>query len=367
MGAQEILAGVSGALSGGLSGYQWGKERQDRKDQQTEQNRLRKEEEDRKKAADAAKQGENDRMIAAQKEIIESLPDTNPDGSPNTLKTALRVQYGFKGNLGSTIVKDAGQTERHNTVSGDTTAKEAGATNRKGMDIDFGYDKLFTDSTDRRHAVDTQEQGRNSRWMTPSGNARLGSETTRRGQDIGASTATRGQDVTAATATRGQDVRSKDSRYRADKQNALFQGLYGPTPVVPGPQPVAPTPAGGGSGAPQEPDNPSAAVSSGSPPPPVRSPLPIAPRAAAAPKPVGGMSQSLTTPTAPTRSPLPIAPRAAAPSPAATPMTALTAKATTTLAAYNVERDPAKKRALAAQLAELKRQRDALLAGGGPQ
>jgi hypothetical protein len=58
-----------------------------------------------------------------------------------------------------------------------------------------------------------RELGRMPKAATP--DAALGSETSRRGQDIGAQTAVRGQDITAQTATRGQDM--TDARAAATK------------------------------------------------------------------------------------------------------------------------------------------------------
>lgn len=57
-----------------------------------------------------------------------------------------------------------------------------------------------------------REGGENARWQTPSGNARLGSQTTMRGQDIGAQTQMRGQDMTYGAATRGQDMTAETAR-----------------------------------------------------------------------------------------------------------------------------------------------------------
>lgn len=66
----------------------------------------------------------------------------------------------------------------------------------------------------KRATPDAQlrEGGENARWMTPSGNAQLGAQTTMRGQDIGASTAMRGQDITA----RGQDISAETARRGQD-------------------------------------------------------------------------------------------------------------------------------------------------------
>ena len=178
------LSGVAGGIRGGMTEFARQQEHNQRQSQIDESARIRDEEGRRKREKDANDEGERQRMIAAQREIIDSMPDENPDGSPNTLKTALKVQYGFKGNIGSTIVRDAGQTARHEAPSGSVIANNQGAMDRLTENLTFSYDKL-----------NTEEAGRNARWATPSGNAKLGSETTRRGQDVGASTARRGQDV----------------------------------------------------------------------------------------------------------------------------------------------------------------------------
>lgn len=220
MAVQDILAGVSGALSGGLQGYSAEKDSQERKAERDEQNRIRNDEVDRKKALDANNETERQRQIAAQQAIIASWPDTKADGSPNELKLAMQVQYASpKGNLGSTIVSQAGQTQRHNTASGDTIAREAGQNDRADKNSAYLYDKLFT-----------EEDGRNNRWATPSGNATLGAATTRRGQDVSASTTRRGQDIGASTATRGQDLtfqlgttRDKTTRDLGTARNAILK------------------------------------------------------------------------------------------------------------------------------------------------
>lgn len=63
--------------------------------------------------------------------------------------------------------------------------------------------------------AELRERGATIRHLEPSGSAALGSETTRRGQDIGANTTTRGQDITAETARRGQDLAAEAARLKA--------------------------------------------------------------------------------------------------------------------------------------------------------
>jgi hypothetical protein len=136
-------------------------------------------------------------------------------------------------------ITQGGANYRHDTVSGDTSAREAGSDRRLTRNLDFGLKKLNTDSADRRYGVD------------------VGASTARRGQDVTSETTRRGQDITQGTTQRGQDIRSKDSRYGADKRGAMYQNLFGATPITlpPGAMPAAPLegtgtplPAGPGQG-----------------------------------------------------------------------------------------------------------------------
>jgi hypothetical protein len=221
--AATVWAGIGGAAEGLAKGYSWQKEHE-----------------------------QKDRAISSREEIArlrEEIRQMIADATNRTRVEVAGIGASSRENvagIGATsrenvaTINQTGANYRHDAVSGDTTAREAGADRRLTRNIDFGYDL---------------EAGRNRRHTTPSGNAVLGSETTRRGQDIGAATSrrgqdltfqlgTRGQDVTASTAARGQDVRSRDSRYSADKRNAMFQGIFGPTPITPtsSPQPQEPPP-----------------------------------------------------------------------------------------------------------------------------
>lgn len=80
-----------------------------------------------------------------------------------------------------------------------------------------------------------RERGENERWGNASGNARLGAETTRRGQDIAAATSRRGQDLTDARAARGGPESPAASGMKAADSNAIasitaraFGGMHDP-------------------------------------------------------------------------------------------------------------------------------------------
>jgi hypothetical protein len=329
MGAGEaIVDAIAGGLSGVYGDYSEQRKRRDRLAEVAEQNRSREDDVKRKVAKDTADETERQRQIAAQQEIIESLPDTMPDGSPNTMKTALRVQYASpRGNMGGTILTEAGRNARYDRPSGNTVANIAGAMDRVGAQIKGAWDRTML-----------EEGGRNSRWAAPSGNATLGSETTRRGQDIGATTARRGQDLTFslgsdrnALTQRGQDIDfglGTDRNAIQRKRNALFDATFNDQPDA------APAAA---------PTTPAAA-----PPPPVV-------------RPAGGGGP--TVPSAAVRAPLPVTPHAAAPQ----ALAVLTSQAEATLRAFKAEQDPAKRTQLQKQLLELKQRKDALVATGGGQ
>jgi hypothetical protein len=69
-----------------------------------------------------------------------------------------------------------------------------------------------------------RESGENSRYDRASGNARLGAQTTMRGQDIGAQTQMRGQDMTYGSTIRGQDMSAETARRGQDITRATAQG-----------------------------------------------------------------------------------------------------------------------------------------------
>jgi len=81
-----------------------------------------------------------------------------------------------------------------------------------------------------RHAprrLCVEEQGRNARWATPSGNAKLGSDTTRRGQDLNF---TLGEDREAVT-QRGQDINFGLGKQRNDitaSKPSIYDVAFGP-------------------------------------------------------------------------------------------------------------------------------------------
>lgn len=339
MNAETVTGAIAGGLSGLYGDVRDQRARKDRLAEVAENNRVRQDEVNRKRQKDTADETERQRMIKVQQEIIDSMPDANPDGSPNSLKTALRVQYGFKGQTGNTMIREAGQTERHNTVSGNAVANNKAAMDRVGAQVKGAFDRTFL-----------EEQGRNDRWGTASGNATLGSETTRRGQDISSTTARRGQDLTAGTSQRGQDLnfslgtdrnlltqRDQDIDFAlGNERNATNAGkrsifdvtfgdaAAGAPAAAPAAQPAAAPVAR------PSPKLPAPVVKPGAPPPvAARAPIPVTPRAAA---PATG------TP---------------APNPA---IVALTTQATQLLAALGAEKDPARAAAIRKQLADIRAQ-----------
>jgi hypothetical protein len=342
----ELLSGI---IAGGLGGVtrEYGEQRQrkDRLKEIAEQHRAQQQEVDRKKAVDAANESERQRQLQAQQEIIEGMPDTLQDGSPNPIKMALRVQYASpKGTLGNTIVTESGRNARYDRPSGNAIANNQGAMDRVGAQIKGALDRTTL-----------EENGRNTRWAAPSGNATLGAQTTRRGQDMTAGTARRGQDLDFslgtdrnAVAQRGQDINFGLGAQRndiANRKRSIFDATFGDQPqgADPNTPPTAP--------AAQAPTLPPRVPSGG-----------------------GGGNLSMTTqtmakpndggPSRPVGGPVPVTPRGAAP-PAQAALATLTAQATAMLAAFKAEQDPAKKRQLQAQLLELKKRKDALLASAG--
>lgn len=206
---------------------------------------------------------------------------------------------------------EAGRMARHETPSGNTIATQEGQNARTAV---------------------TQE-GANYRHDTASGNAILGSETarrgqdlnftlgttrdmtTRRGQDIGASTARRGQDIGSETARRGQDIGATTAANAEAGRNSRF---------VPSTRGVSLYPTTGGA---------------------------------------GRMPQTSTpiTPTGPRPSSTPITTAPPATTPAATTRAADEAEAARLIKAYDAEKDPTKKAALQRQMTEVL----ARLKGGG--
>jgi hypothetical protein len=190
MAVEDVLAGISGGLSGGMSGYMGMK-----KYQQDERAISSREEQARLRA-----------------EVMQMIAQLNAGSREKVagINSDAKVEVAN--------VNQAGANSRHATASGSVIENNRGAMERLKKNIDFGYDKTFA-----------EEAGRNARWVTPSGNALTGAETTRRGQDVGAATARRGQDIGASTATRGQDLtfqlgNTRDATTRQDQANNLTLG-----------------------------------------------------------------------------------------------------------------------------------------------
>lgn len=247
-----ILAGVGGGLRGASAGYSWQKDYEQKEraiSSREEIARLR--EEIRLMIEQAKEGGRTDRHVTPSGDAIVGA-DSRRDVA--------------------TITQE-GATARHNTPSGSVIANNTAAADRLTQNITFGREL---------------ETGRNRRHDTASGTARLGAETQRYGIDTRSADSRYATDTGATTTRRGQDIRSGDSRYAADKRNAMFQGIFGPTPVFNGRTPV--TPAGGGGSPPipdrERPEDPAAAAAA--PPPlngrtPITAKPPVTPPASSAP------------------------------------------------------------------------------------
>lgn len=331
MAITDILAGLSGGLTGFAKGATLNRDAALQRDTLDEQRRSRSAQErqrqaelDLKTKKDQDTQDEQDRQRQAQMEIIDGMPDANPDGSPNQLKLALKVQYaGAKATTSNAIIRNVERAREWDTPSANVT---------------------------------TAEDGRNTRWDRPSGNAELSAETqrygadkrsrdsrygaatrdatTRRGQDLDFQFRSAGRDgleARAAAAEEGRNARAaaaEEGRNLRAKRGLTFsfdQPQGPPTPTAPAP--VTPPPAA----------------------------LPITPRGGQAPTPV--VPPAAPAVVAPPKSVLPITPRASAtPKPPADALAGLTTQASTLLAQFNAEKDPQRKQALAAQLKQLRDQ-----------
>lgn len=236
--AETVLGGIAGALHGGLNEYarQQDYRQKDRAiESRDEQSQLR---------------AEVQQMIAQLNATSrEKVAQTGADSREKVAET-----------------NQAGANARHDTASGSVIENNRGAMERLKQNIDFGYDKTFL-----------EESGRNKRWAAPSGNATLGAQTTRRGQDVSAETTRRGQDKTFdlgtqrdSTTRRGQDNTFKlgtDRNAILKKKGSIYDNLFAPE-------------GGGGTEPPPDvnlPNEPTA--------PPARGPIPMVPRGAAAPLP----------------------------------------------------------------------------------
>lgn len=201
MGVGEVLSAIGGGLKGGLDAYSW----------QSEQDLSRK------------KLQQQDEISRLTNEIRLMIAQANGASRENVAGVGAKSRENVANiNAGS----------RENVANITSKSREGIAAHQ----TDYLYDKLFTDDSRQRE----EEQGRNDRWGTASGNARLGSQTTRRGQDITAGTAQRGQDITAETARRGQDTSATNTRYRADhRPKNMYEGVFD-TPVTPVTSPTVP-------------------------------------------------------------------------------------------------------------------------------
>jgi len=259
-------------------------------------------------------------------------------------------------------LNEEGRNARWGRVSGNVEAQQAGQDRRSSAEILASNWKWRTPSgnveaqqageTARTNAIvegantraQGAEQGRNLRWSLPSGNVKLSTETTRRGQDLGAETTRRGQDFgftlgtehnTIARKRANQSIFGDQTVTGADQSSGRDVNL----PAL-GAIPVTPRKNGGTAPLYHWSDGTTRAYPEGS--------------ASAAPAP----------PRAPARASIPVTPRRGDPALGGVqdPLTQLTLTATTLLQQFRAEKDPAKKAALAEQL---KAARAALIAARG--
>lgn len=315
MALETVLSAIGGGLKGAFEGYSYEREA-----------------------------GQRDKQIANQEEIARLRLEVQQMIAELNTGSRERVAGVAADSRRDVAETAAGSRER--------VADTGAGVRRRGQDL--SYDLGLT-----------LEEGREKRWETPSGSAMLSSDTTRRGQDMGSATTRRGQDVTAGTARRGQDLnftlggernalteRGQDiGAATAATAEAGRTARFRTRPSFSFDQPAGP---------PADVNLPAPAAT----PPVVKSPIPIAPRGA---RPAAGTQPTHKWPDGTTRAYPPPAQASGRPSaatdPAAgagTPSTALAMKATAALTAYRVEKDPAKKKALAAELADLRRQIQAL-------
>lgn len=298
---------VSSAIAGGLGGVY---------DDFSEQRRLKAQQENAQIRAEIQAMiaqmnaGSRERVAETGAGSRERVADTNAGSRERVAETnaTSRSTVADKNNVASL------DRLRQQIQFGEKKLDTNDATTRRGQDIS---------STDRRYATDT------------------GAATTRRGQDVGSTDRRRGQDLSFdlgadrnALTQRGQDIDFGLGEER-NAANAAKRSIFDIAfPTAPPTDPAA---------------VPAPAVTATAPVPRATLPAPVV-------KPGGGGAA---------RGQVPITPRAASPQPAGGGLAALTSQAASTLDAYTRETNPAKKAALQAKLVELKKQRDALVAGGG--
>jgi len=289
---EDILAGIGGATRGGMEAYSWEKEHQQKERAITSR----------------------EEMTKLKEEIRLMIADLNEGGRNTRHETP----------SGNTLVTVEGANARHETPSGNTILTEGGRNARHATD---DATRRFVHTTPSGNTINL-EAGRDRRWLEPSGNAALGAETTRRGQDLNFTlgntrdaTARRGQDVSADTTRRGQDAATERARIRGAGSTSPYSGLFD-------------VPATGGT---------------------TKGTIPVTPRQAT---PAGGGTGS-----APVSPPASTEAAPAAPDAAAQRRTELETRAASTLQQYRAETNPQKKAALRAELLRLRAQAAEL--GGG--
>lgn len=198
MGLSEVLSGIAGGAKGAAAGFSWQKEFGQKEREISSREEI------------ARLRAEVQQMInEANNSTRRDVANTGADSRRDVAETAAGSRVDVAN------ITQGGANYRHDTASGDTTAREAGADRRLTKNLDFGMTKLNRDSADRRYGIDTRSSDSRYGVDTRSGDSRYATETG------------------AETTRRGQDVRSGDSRYSTDKRNAMFQGVFGPTPVTP--------------------------------------------------------------------------------------------------------------------------------------
>lgn len=419
MQSETVLSAIGGGLKGGLEGYAFMNDLQEKQRREKEDQAYRDEEQRRRNAAELRQQGKDDAATAATKAqldaqdaILAGMPDDDsplgrvkkamlakrtglpitpdmlapPAPDPHTTTEAdlpewLRPSYHASGHKGTFKPEDfTSPAQRQQTVWAEEERKHQAALaeyeGRKKIDAKYpnpnaadGFDLRREAADERRSEALGRRQDAAERWKQEE-LAKLEKELRvwDRAPDIDTPLTPNAGETPGDYETRQQQRAGFVAQHEAAKQRVQQSYL---------------SQIGVGASSPAT----SPATSAVAPPSPVvRSPLPITPRASAAPAP-GGAQPTYRWPDGTTRAYAPPNPAGApisagptAPSikeihrdksrlsgdrtdPAAgvgTPSTDLALKVVAKLNAYRVEKDSAKRQALAAELADLRRQVQAL-------
>lgn len=198
MGLSEVLSGIAGGAKGAAAGFSWQKEFG-------------------QKEREISSREEIARLRAEVQQMINEANNSTRRDVANTGADSRRDVAGITANSRETVAStnaDSRETVAGlNNTSRESIAGQRDQTARRGQDFQFDLGKL-------RNA--TARRGQD-----------ITSADSRYGVDTRSSDSRYGVDAGHETARRGQDVRSGDSRYSTDKRNAMFQGVFGPTPVTP--------------------------------------------------------------------------------------------------------------------------------------